>query len=102
MKILEEKEDKLLNRKRLTILVEHTQKPTPKKEDLKHQVAELLKIDKDLIVLKHIYSDYGSGRSKIIVNVYKDKESIGIETKKKKKKAKEEKKEAPKKEVKKE
>ena len=72
MKKLYERDSQLLQRKRIAFEIPHENKPTPKKEDIKKQIASELNIDESLIVMKHVYTDYGEHKSKAIVNVYKD------------------------------
>ena len=73
MKKLYERDSQLLQRKRIAFEIPHEKKPTPKKEDIKKQIASELNIDENLIVIKHIYTNYGEHKSKTIVNLYKDK-----------------------------
>ena len=72
MKKLYERDSQLLQRKRIAFEIPHENKPTPKKEEIKKQIASELNIDENLIVIKHIYTNYGEHKSKAIVNVYKD------------------------------
>lgn len=92
MKFLEKKQSELLPRIEIIAIAEHTSKSTPSENQVKEEIAKELKTDKNLIMIKHIYSHFGEGKSKIIAYAYKDKESM-----KKLEKIKEEKKEAPKK-----
>ena len=76
MKKLEEKDIPLLSRKRITYEVEHIGAATPKKEDIKKRVAQDLKVDEGLIIIRHIYPHFGVEKAKVIVNVYKDKKDL--------------------------
>ena len=95
MKILKQVDTPLLSRKRVEIEIEHFDKATPKKEELKKQISELLKTKEELVSLRHIYTKYGYGKSKAIVHVYEKLEDLQRLEKKKIIKPKE-KKEAPK------
>lgn len=97
MKKLKETTSPLLNRTRVEFEIEHFQKPTPKKADLKTQLAKELKVAEDTIHLKHIFSHFGSSKSKIIAEIYKTQEDLKkyVKIKKKKKES-----EAPKSEEK--
>jgi len=86
MKKLYEKDSQLLQRKRIAFEIPHENKPTPKKEEIKKQIASELNVDENLVVMKHIYTDYGEHKSKVIVNVYKDANILKkLDTKKVKK-----------------
>jgi len=76
MKKLKEEDIPLLNRKRVTYLLEHTEKSTPKKEDVKKEIAKDLKVSEDLISVRHIYPHFGVEKAKIIAHVYKSKEDL--------------------------
>lgn len=87
MKILYEKENPLLGRKRMAFEIDHKNGPTPSKESIKKKASELLKVNENLIVLKHIYTKFGNNKSKVIINVYNDERDLkSLETFNKKKK----------------
>ena len=58
---------------------------------INHEKSEIAKkininVDENLVVMKHIYTDYGEHKSKVIVNVYKDANILKkLDTKKVKK-----------------
>jgi ribosomal protein S24E len=76
-----------LNRTRVEYEIEHFQKSTPKKDDLKAQLAKELKAQEDTIHVKHIFSHFGSSKSKVVAEVYKTKEDLKKYVKVKKKKS---------------
>lgn len=90
MKIIYNKEMPLLNRRRVTLELEHLNNKTPSKEEMKKKVSEVLKSPEELVALRHIYTRFGYGKSKVIANVYNKKEDIDYLEKKKIKKQKEE------------
>lgn len=106
MKILEKQEAPLLNRIEVIAEFEHIGKSTPSKDSIKKEIASDLKTKEELIVVKHAFTKYGYGITKVFANVYKnekDLRDIEIVKKKGKKGAKEApKQEAPKAEPKKE
>ncbi|MFP4655956.1 MAG: hypothetical protein ACLFNK_00045 [Candidatus Woesearchaeota archaeon] len=78
IEILKEKDMPLLSRKRYSLITE-SDKHTPSRKELLKKVAENLKTKPELVVIKHIYTKYGSKEVKIIANVYdnkKDKDLI--------------------------
>lgn len=75
------------------IELEHPNKATPKNEEIKKEISNFLKIPEELIFIRHIYTNYGTPTSKIIIHAYKTKEDLNsIEFKKKKPRKKKEKK----------
>ena len=89
MKLVNEIKDELLNRRRLIYEIEHLKKATPKKDEVKKLITESLKIPENLISVRFIKSNFGSGTSKVSVYVYSDEKTFDdIEVIKKKPKVK--------------
>ncbi len=76
MKRLEVKEFPLLARKRISYELEHIKKGTPKRDDVKKEIAKDLKVDETLISIRHIYPHFGVEKAKVIAHVYKSKEEF--------------------------
>lgn len=76
MKKLKEVKAPLLKRTRITYEIEHPNAATPKKEDIKKKVAEELNVKPELVSIRHIYSHFGSNKSKIIVHVYESEKDL--------------------------
>jgi small subunit ribosomal protein S24e len=71
---------------------------TPKNADVQQLVAQLLKSDEKLVVIKHIHTNFGRREAEVFAYVYNDENAKQLyEPKPKVKKAKEEKKEEAKK-----
>jgi len=97
MKVLKQEDSRILERKSFVVEVDHHLKATPKEDAIKAELAKLLKANEKLIVVKHIYTSFGKGSSKVEVYVYDNEEALKkIEPKSKKKKGVEDKKEVPK------
>lgn len=93
MKKLKEHNNPLLEYDRVTMEIEHYQEKTPTNQDILNKVASELKVKPELVKVKHIYSHFGSSKSKVIAHVYKNIEMLKrIEEIKKKPKVKKEKK----------
>ncbi len=89
MKILKQDFNPLLERKQVEVDVEHKGKKTPTKRKVKKLISEHFKASEDLIVVKHIYTEFGDGISRIFAYVYENKDffnSVEVIRKKKKKK----------------
>ena len=109
--ISKQTESPLLSRKRITADVSFKGQ-TPSRAELKKQLADKLKTQKDLVEIRHIYGRFGQETAKLIAHVYENEKVMkALVHKKKEKEAKkkeaapeaedpkaEEKKEEPKKE----
>jgi len=87
MKRLKEENVDLLQRRRITYILEHEKKPTPSNQEIIKDVAKDLNVSEELIKIRHIYSHFGVEKAKIIAHVYENKEALKKfeEIKKKKK-----------------
>lgn len=75
--ILKERDMKLLSRKRVSLMIDN-KGATPSRLELLEGLAEKFKTKPELIVIKHIYSQYGKRKTKLIVNIYKDKKKMEL------------------------
>jgi len=69
IKNIDKKENKLLNRTEVIAEVQHSKSPTPKRLDLKRQIAAKLGTNEELLVIKKIESTFGS-ITRVYANVY--------------------------------
>jgi small subunit ribosomal protein S24e len=76
MKVLSEKEMPLLARKRIKFEVLHPETSTPKKENLKADVAKQYNVAPELVSIRHVYGKFGRQKSKIIAHIYKDEKTM--------------------------
>ncbi|MEM3374521.1 MAG: hypothetical protein QXE31_04845 [Candidatus Woesearchaeota archaeon] len=74
--LLKEKEMKLLSRKRVSLEVDS--KATPSRLELIKEISKKLNHPEDLIVIKHIYPQFGKNKAKVIAHLYQDKEKMKI------------------------
>ncbi len=75
MEIVENFENKLLNRRQI-VAKETVSKSTISRKDAKASLAKLLKVSEDLIIIKEIKSVFGSLDVMIEANVYDSKELL--------------------------
>jgi len=112
MEIIEKKEHPLLSRTEIIAKDSYTG-ATPSRDSIKDRLANTLKANKELLVIKHIYPEFGFGNAKVIAYLYsnkKDMEKIepeyafkkGVSKKEEEKKTEEKKQNKPKTEEKKE
>jgi small subunit ribosomal protein S24e len=69
IKIEKERVTPLLSRKRVTANISF-QGRTPSRKDVRDMVATRLKSEKDLTIVKHIYTKFGSTEARVIAHVY--------------------------------
>ena len=85
-KIIGRKNFPLLNRERVNIEVVFPNKATPRKDEIKREVAKLLNTDEGLLAIRHIYTRFGQNNAKVICNIYNNAEELKrFEDKKQKK-----------------
>jgi ribosomal protein S24E len=65
----------LLSRKRVTAFVNFAA-TTPSRLELKFALGTQLKVNPDLVIIKHIYQRFGARRAKLIAHVYDKKELL--------------------------
>jgi ribosomal protein S24E len=75
MELVKEREMKLLSRKRLALVIEN-KGVTPSRQELINQVAEKFKVKPGLVVIKHIYQQFGQNMTKLIVHIYEDEKKM--------------------------
>ena len=73
--VLKEVDTPLLSRKRITFELVG-EKETPSRKVLIKEVASKVKAKPELVVIKHIYTQFGSRKAKIIANVYSNKKEM--------------------------
>ena len=66
---------KLLSRKRISILIDN-KGSTPSRHDLIKEIAKKFKVNENLVVIKHIYPQFGRRKTKLIVHIYEDENKI--------------------------
>lgn len=76
IKILSEKANPLLGRKEYLFEVAHPDGPTPKRDDVRKSLAEVLKVPKERVILEWMRARYGTPRSRGSVHAYDSKEAV--------------------------
>jgi len=88
LKITEEKEAILLSRREISANITF-KGATPSKETIRKELASALKANEKLMIVKHVYSSFGSETAKVLVYQYASEEEMKkVEPKEKKKKEK--------------
>jgi small subunit ribosomal protein S24e len=82
IEIITKKENPLLGRLEVSFKVTHPKEVTPKRKEVRDEIAALLKVQKDKVVIDHMNSDFGKPETQGYAKVYKSKdEALQIETK---------------------
>ncbi|MBI5398545.1 30S ribosomal protein S24e [Candidatus Woesearchaeota archaeon] len=69
LKVEKERLTPLLARKRITAHLSFQGK-TPSRKELRDVIAQKLKVEKDLTIVKHIYTKFGSQDARVIAHIY--------------------------------
>ena|SRR3989344_8707013 len=75
LKILEQKENKLLNRKEMRVLIDN-HGGTPKREDIAAKLSATLNTDKNLVVVQQINQKFGAQKCLTHIKVYHSLEDL--------------------------
>lgn len=82
LEIQDKRENPLLDRTEVTFTVSHANQPTPKRENVREQLSNELKVPKERIVVDHMNSHFGVTTSTGYAKIYKTKEiALQIERK---------------------
>jgi len=76
LEIVENVENKLLQRKEIKFKVKHEGMPTPRRLEVKEKLAEVLGVVPNLIVIEKIASLHGKAESSGIARVYTSEEQL--------------------------
>lgn len=69
-------QNKVVGRRELVIKLFHIGTGTPSRKDIKNSIASLLNISDELVVVRKISTNYGSGMSLARIHIYDKKEVI--------------------------
>lgn len=75
-KLIKEVESPLLSRKVLSFEINYSGSKTPSKEDVKKTIASLQKVKEELVVVKHVYPNFGKGKAETIAYVYNNLQDL--------------------------
>ncbi|MBW3023249.1 hypothetical protein KY308_04040 [Candidatus Woesearchaeota archaeon] len=75
LELIEKKEVPLLSRTRVQLKAEFD-KATPKRDDIRKEVAKKVGSDEKLTIVKHIYTQFGNREAKVIAHIYKKEEDM--------------------------
>ena len=75
LEIVSRKDNPLLDRTELEVLAHHAGKPTPTRDEVREHVAAAMKAKKDVVLVDHMETTFGTGLTRGYVKVYKNKEA---------------------------
>ena len=76
IKVVSERSNPLLGRTEYVFEVAHPEGPTPKRDDVRKLLAEVLKVPKDRLILERMRARFGMQRSRGVAHAYDTKESV--------------------------
>lgn len=82
VEIISKKENLLIGRLEVDFKISHPKEITPKRKDVRDEIAKLLEVQKDRIVVDRMNSEFGKPETLGYAKVYKSKgDALQIETK---------------------
>lgn len=79
LKVIEKKQNSLLNRTEVDFVISHPNEQTPKREAVREMISKEMKSQKDCVVVDAMESHFGQGTTKGYAKVYASKEKA-VET----------------------
>lgn len=70
IEIENEKENKLLNRRELTLKVYHNGEATPERTTVRKKVADLTGFSNEKVIIEKVDSEFGKDESTVVAKVY--------------------------------
>ncbi len=74
--IKEQKENKLLSRLELSATIEFIGEATPSNDKVKEIIAKKTGKEAKLVIMKHIYTNYGDSSAEVIAYIYNDEKKM--------------------------
>jgi ribosomal protein S24E len=75
LEIVSRKDNPLLDRTELEVLAHHAGQPTPTRDEVRQHVATAMKAKKDVVLVDHMETTFGTGLTRGYVKVYNSKEA---------------------------
>ena len=73
IEVLEKRENPILKRNDLLLLVDHAKQPTPKKEELTKEIANMFNSVPEKIEIIYIFSENGITKARVKARVWEEK-----------------------------
>ncbi len=74
IEIKEEKENKLLSRRELVLVISHGTNPIPSRDDLRKRISNFMNASKEQVIIDKINSEFGTDKTQVFTKVYSSKE----------------------------
>jgi len=75
IEIKEKREAPLLSRTRVQAVAVF-ENETPSREAIRKEIASIIKVNRDLVIIKHVYARFGRKEAKIIAHVYTNMDDL--------------------------
>ena len=76
--VLEEKKNPLINRTEIKFRIDHFEKSTPNRLEVKKKISEMKKSKEELTIIKNLDSHFGASYSIGKVNIYDDVKDLKL------------------------
>ena len=73
-KLKEDRYNPLLRRREVIVEIWHIGLPTPTRLEVRKEIANMFKVSEDRVFVRHIYTEFGIGKSKVEAHIYDDPE----------------------------
>jgi len=70
------KENRVIQRIEALIRIEHMGRSTPSREEIAGAVSKILGVDKSLVVIRRVETEYGRSASKAWIHIYRDRATL--------------------------
>lgn len=74
--LVSQKENRVIHRLEAVLRIEHRGRGTPSRLDVLEAASKLLNVDKGLIVVRRIETEYGKDTSRAWIHAYRDPETL--------------------------
>jgi len=79
IEIISRRENPLLERMEVRFKIVHEKSGTPKRDEVRAKLAEMLSVNKEMLVIDHLEPRFGVNETLGYAKVYKSKEALEVE-----------------------
>lgn len=76
LKIIDDKENKLVGRRELIVEIDHFGGGTPARGEIRQKVAEMVKVPAKLVVVRRLETEYGLNVSTALIHIYSSEDRL--------------------------
>lgn len=76
LKIISDRDNKLVERRELTVEIDHFGSGTPTRNEIREKIAEMLKVPVNLVIVRKLETEYGLNVSTALIHIYSSEERL--------------------------